>query len=66
MPVDEVVELGNAIPQRTADAVAERNAAIHAAGRLLVERLIEQIAIDLVPIADPLFDRPMLDFDSRI
>ncbi len=66
MAVDEVVELRNAIPQRTTDAVAKRNAAIHAAGRLLVERLIEQIAVDLVPIANPLFDRPMFDFNSRI
>ncbi len=65
-PVNEIVELGNAILHRAADGMAERNAAVHAAGRLLVQRLIEQLAIDLVPIADALLDRPMLDFDSRI
>ncbi len=66
MPVDKVVELRNAVPQRTADAVAERNAAIHAAGRLLGKRLVEQLAVDLVPIANPFLNRPMLDRDSRI
>ena len=40
--VDQVVELGNAVLHRAADAVAEGNAAIHAAGRLLVEHLVDQ------------------------
>jgi hypothetical protein len=66
VPIYEIVELGNAVPQRAADAVAKRDATVHAAGRLPVERFFDQLAVDLVPIANPIFDRPMLRFNSRV
>ena len=51
--IDQVVELGNAVLHRAADGVAERNAAVHAAGRLLVEHAGDQRPVDLVPVLDP-------------
>ena len=48
--VDEIVPVGNQIPERAA-LVAERNAAVHAARALLPELFLRIRKVDLVPVA---------------
>ena len=56
--VGEIVPVGDDVAERTA-VVAERNAAVHAARRLLLHRLRRRIELHLVPVADALLDRPV-------
>ena len=62
--VDEVVELGDAVLHRAAGGVAEGDAAVHAAARLLVQHAGDQGPVDLVPVLDPLVDGAMPHFDA--
>ncbi len=60
--IDQVVPLGDEVVDRAAGGhaveqgagVAERDAAIHAAGRLLAQLALLQVVMELVPIADAL------------
>ncbi len=60
--IDQVVELRDAVLHRAAGGVAKRNAAIHAAGRLLVEHVVDQRPIDFVPVLDPFGNRTVGNF----
>src|SRR5207244_10756332 len=51
--VHEVVPVGNDVPERAA-LVAERDAAVHTPRRLLLELVLGEGEIDLLPVADPL------------
>ena len=55
----QVVPLRDQVAQRAA-VVAERNAAVHAPGRLLAQRLVREVLVDLFPVAQPQRDRPPL------
>src|SRR5262249_33278371 len=66
--VDEIVPIGNEISQRTA-AVAEGNAAIHAARGLILQAGFRKRQVDLVPVVHAIANRPRrmllaLDFDE--
>ena len=60
--IDEVVPLGDHVVDRAACGhaadqlarVAERHAAVHAAGALLAQALLFQVRVELVPVADAL------------
>ena len=52
VPVDQVVPFGNQIPERAA-VMAERDAAVHAAGTLLLGRLLAEGLVDLAPVPQP-------------
>src|SRR5204863_8349064 len=54
--IDEIVPAWNQIAERAA-LMAERNATVHAARRLVPERLPIVRKIDLVPVSDPLGNR---------
>src|SRR5207244_2156059 len=63
--VDEVVPVGNDVAERAA-LVTERNAAVHAARRLLLEVGLRIREIDLFPVAHAFLDRtrrPLLPLD---
>ena len=63
--VHEVVPVGDDVAERTA-LVAERNAAVHAARRLLLELVRGEGEVDLLPVAQPFLDRtgrPLLASD---
>ena len=66
VPIDQFVELGNPVAQGAAHRMAIRDAAVHAAGGLLVQDAIHQRLVDFVPVLDPLLDRTMADLDPRI
>ena len=51
--VDQVVPLGNDVAQR-ATFVAEGDAAVHAAGGLLLELLLREMIVDLAPVLEAL------------
>jgi hypothetical protein len=55
--VHQIVPIGDEVAERTA-LMAERHAAVHAAGRLLRERLLGVGEVDLLPVAHTLGDRP--------
>ena len=55
--VDEIVPVRDDIAQR-ARLMTERNAAIHAAGRLLLEHDLRLRDVDFVPVPDPLAPLP--------
>ncbi len=59
VPVDQVVPLGDQIAQRT-PVVAERNSAVHAPGRLVLQRVVGEVLVDLVPVPQTQRDRPAL------
>ena len=59
VPVDQVVPLGDEVTQRT-PVVAERNPAIHAAGGLVLQHVVGEVLVDLVPVAEAQRDRPAL------
>ncbi len=65
-PVHQIVELGNAVLHRAARGMAKRDAAVHAPRRLLVQHPRSQGQVDLPPVADALFDRPVAGVHSRI
>ena len=54
--VDEVVPLRDEVPERAA-VVAEGDAAVHAARRLVVQVLRGEVLVDLLPVADADVDR---------
>ena len=54
--VDQVVPFRDDVAQRAA-AVAERDAAIHAAGALLLKLVVGEIEVDFVPVEDAEFHR---------
>ena len=54
--VDEVVPVGNHVAER-ASLVAERDAAVHAAGALVAHLLLGLAQIHFLPVADALLDR---------
>src|SRR5262249_53333203 len=56
--VDEVVPVRNQVAQRTA-LVTERDAAVHAAGALLLQCLGRPRQHDLLPVAHAFGDRPI-------
>ena len=58
VPVDEVVPVGDEVPERT-PLMAERDAAVHAPGRLLLELRHRPGEHDLPPVAQALGDRPV-------
>src|SRR5439155_56847 len=63
--VHEVVPVGDDVPEGAA-LVAERDAAVHTPRRLLLELVLREGEIDLLPVADPLLDRarrPLLALD---
>src|SRR5262249_34045627 len=67
-PIDEIIPVRNQISQRAA-AVAKRDAAIHATGRLLTQSIFWIREIDLLPVLQALADRSgrmlvTLDFDE--
>src|SRR5690606_18953720 len=51
VPVDQVVPFGDEVPEGAA-VVAERDAAVHAAGRLLGDGAAVEVLVDLAPVAD--------------
>jgi len=59
------VHVGNRVLDRTARAEAERNAAIHAARRLPRQFVRRQMLLDLVPVPDAFFHRPIAGIDAR-
>ena len=59
VPAHQVVPLRDQVAQRTS-VVAERNTAVHAAGRLLAQGLVVEVLVDLVPVAQAQRDRPAL------
>ena len=56
VPVHQIVPVRDHVPERTA-AVAEGNAAVHAAGRLRLRPVRIEICLDLLPVVDPFLDR---------
>ncbi len=58
VPVDQVVPVGDEVPERAA-LVAEGDAAVHAPGRLLLELRHRPGQEHLPPVAEPLGDRPV-------
>ena len=58
-PVGHVVEFGNDVADRAAGAVAEGDAAAHAAGRLLVQVLVGEPLLHRPVVADALFLGPV-------
>ena len=63
--VHEVVPVGNDVAERAA-LVAERDAAVHAARGLLLELVLGEGEVDLLPVPQPLVDRarrPLLALD---
>ncbi len=61
--IDQIVELGDAVFHGATDAVAEGDPAIHAAGGLLGEHLVDQRLVDLFEVFDPFLDRAVAHFD---
>ena len=57
VPVDEVVPLGDQVPEWAA-VVAEGDAAVHAARALLLGRLLVEGLVDLAPVPQPDRHRP--------
>ena len=55
----QVVPFGNQVSQR-APVVAERDTAVHASGRLLAQRVLGEVLVDLFPVHQPQRDRPTL------
>ncbi len=55
--VHEVVPVGDDVPERAA-LVTEGNAAIHAARALLLQLVLGELALELVPVLQTLRDRP--------
>src|SRR5437899_173799 len=55
--IDEVVPVGDDVPERTA-LVAKGDAAVHAARALLAQLVLRELALELAPILQTLFDRP--------
>src|SRR5262245_1737570 len=53
--VDEIVPVGNKVAERAA-LMAEGDAAVHAAGALLLQLLAFKGKVDLLPVMDPLAD----------
>ncbi len=51
----QVVPVGNDVVQRAA-GMAERHAAIHAAGALRADVFVGELVIDLEPVVDAFFD----------
>ena len=62
--IDEVVPVGDQVPERAA-AVAERHAALHAAGRLLAQLGQRQRADELAHVADALARVALGRLDAR-
>ncbi len=60
---DEVVPVGDQVPERAA-LVAERDAAVHAAGALLLELLLRLEAEVLVVVVDPLLRVALVEADT--
>src|SRR5204863_1537317 len=63
--VYEVVPVGDDVAERAA-LVTERDAAVHAARRLLLELVRREGEVDLLPVAQPLLERaggPLLPLD---
>ncbi len=58
-PADQIVPFRDQVTQRTS-VVTERNAAIHAAGRLLAQALVVEFLVDFPPVSQPQRDRPSL------
>ena len=58
-PVDQVVEVGNDVPERTT-VVAERHAAVHAARALGLDFLLARFDVDLEIVVDALGDGPLV------
>src|SRR5690606_16105428 len=52
VPVDQVVPLGDEVAERAA-VVAERDAAVHAAGGLPDEGRAVEVLVDFAPVLDP-------------
>ena len=55
----QVVPLGDEVAQWT-PVVAERDTAVHAPRRLLAQRVVGEVLVDLFPVAQPQRDRPPL------
>src|SRR6185369_3655801 len=56
VPIDEVVPVGNDVPER-ATLVAEGNAAIHAARALDAELILRELLLELAPVLQTIGDR---------
>src|SRR5207249_11333521 len=59
-PIDEVVPVGDDVPERAA-LVAEGNAAVHAARALPLEHLVGRPLLELAPVLEALRDRLLVD-----
>ncbi len=57
VPVDQVVPLRDQVAQRTT-VVAERDPAVHAAGRLVLQGLVVEVLVDLFPVPQAQRHRP--------
>ena len=55
--IDEIVPVGNQIAER-ASLMAERDAAVHAARRLILQHRLGDREIDLAPVVDAIGNRP--------
>jgi hypothetical protein len=56
---NQVIPFRNQVAQRTT-VVAERNPAVHAPRRLVLQRRVREVFIDLVPVAQPQIHRAAL------